>query len=533
MLLLTTLLALGAALGVPAATPGETACSSFTLQDVSNVTVALIGTEYYPAGATVNISNPYSQINTNSLPAFCRIELSITTNATANKTAGTDVWLPDSWNGRLLGFGSGGLGGGIVVSDMGHVAVQQGFAGVSTDTGHLSNAGDGIWGGPHNDNAIIDFAYRALHLSVIAGKQVTEQYYGNAANKSYYLGCSTGTLKEVQQFPEDFDGVVVGSPANWMTHLPVWSIYVNLAVLPVGSPQWITQDMWSGLIHDEVMKQCDALDGVTDGIINNPLICHFQPETLACESGQNASTCLNPEQINAIHTAFSPYYQNGTYVFEGLYPGGEGGYANTLLGPVIGSISVDYYRYFILNDTTWDPATLNLSDIQLADRLNAANMNAIATDITPFVGPEHNGKVIHYVGMADNVISAGNSLHYYGTVRDQMAQTSMPNMDDYYRLFTVPGMAHCSGGYGANAFGGGGQAASGMPPTTNDPTHNVLSAMVQWVEEGVAPDHLVAAYYNNNNATQGVAFTRPLCKYPQQITYLGGDSNNATSFACT
>ncbi|TFK46083.1 feruloyl esterase-like protein [Heliocybe sulcata] len=529
MLLLTTLLALGVALGVPAAAPGESACLSFTVQNVTDVPVALVGQEYYPAGATVNITTLYSMINTNTLPAFCRLQFAITTNSTANKTAGTEVWLPDSWNGRFLGTGNGGFSGGVGVADLGFAAVQQGFAGVGTDTGHISAVGDGTWGGPHNDNAIIDFAYRAMHLSVVAGKQIVEQYYGTAANKSYYMSCSTGGregLKEAQQFPEDFDGVVVGSPANWMTHLPAWSIRVNLNVLPVGSPQWITPEMWTGLIHDEVMRQCDALDGVTDNIINNPLICDFRPETLACEAGQNTSTCLNPAQINAIHNIFAPYYQNGTYVFEGAYPGGEEGYAYGLLTPNLSSGSVNYYQYFILNDTTWDPTTLNLTVIDLADKLNAANMNAIATDLTPFVGPEHNGKIIHYVGLADNVISPGNSLHYYGTVRDHMAQTSMPNMDDYYRLFTVPGMSHW-GGYGANAFG---QAGFATPPIVNDSTHNVLLAMVRWVEEGVAPDHFIAGYYNE---TQELAFSRPLCKYPQEITYLGGDPNNATSFACT
>ncbi|KDQ55810.1 hypothetical protein JAAARDRAFT_159213 [Jaapia argillacea MUCL 33604] len=508
--------------------------NTFTFESSSGVSI--LNTSYYTAGDLVNITNLYSSIDTSSLPAFCRVELLITTNATANSTANTEVWLPDEWNGRYVGFGNGGLGGGVDVADLGFVAVMQGFAGMSTDTGHSSTALSGTWGGPHNDNAIIDWAYRALHLSVGFGKQVVQQYYGSATSKSYYLGCSTGGrqgLKEVQQFPEDFDGVVVGSPANWMSHLAPWSILVNLNVLPVDSPQWIPADMWTGLIHNEVLNQCDALDGVTDGILNDPRMCYFRPETLACRPGQNTSTCLNLAQINAIHQIYSPYYEtNQTYIFAGYYPGGELGYPYGLVGPTPFEISGDYYRYFVLNDTTWNMTSLNYSVIQLGDELDPGMENAISPNITAFAGPGHNGKVLHYVGWADQIISPGNSLYYYETVHAFMQAESEMNIDDFYRLFTVPGMQHCKGGYGANAFGGSGQAAASMPPLSYDPQHNALAAMVAWVEEGIAPSSFVAAYYNNNTETDGVAFTRPLCKYPASIKYMGGDPNAATSFIC-
>ncbi|TFK53657.1 feruloyl esterase-like protein [Heliocybe sulcata] len=523
-----------AVVGDNAAELWEAGCSAFTLQDSPGVAVA--GTAYYPAGALVNITNAFSSISTDTLPAFCRVELLITTNATSGKTANTEVWLPDAWNGRFIGFGNGGWGGGVNVADLGFVAMNQGFAGMSTDTGHSSNALNGTWGGPHNDDAIIDWSWRALHLSVGAGKEVVQQYYSKPASKSYYLGCSTGGrqgLKSVQEFPEDFDGVVVGSPANWMSHLQPWSIHIDLNVLPAGSPQWISPELWTGIIHDEVLRQCDNLDGVVDGIINNPLVCNFRPETLACRPGQNSSTCLNLAQIQALHQIYSTYYEtNQTYIFAGYYPGGEQGYPEGLLTPTIEQISQNYYQYFILNDTTWDPTTLNYSIIQAGDE-SPVDLNAIETNITAYAGPGHNGKIIHYVGWADQLISPGNSLHYYETVHAYMQSATELNIDDYYRLFTVPGMQHWSvNGYGANAFGGASQAAGGTPPLSYDPVHNVVSAVVSWVEDGVAPDYFIAAYYQNNNQSQGVAFTRPLCKYPQNVVYAGGDVNQSTSFSC-
>lgn len=188
---------------------GQSGCLSFTLGDLSNVTLSRA--TYYAANTTVNSTNLWQSIDVDNLPAFCRLELSITTNSTADSSCVTEIWLPDSWNGRVLTVGNGGYAGGVSVADLGYVAVAQGFAGISTDTGHSSTATDGTWGGPHNDNAIVDFGWRALHLSVVTGKEIVQQYYGKTQSKSYYMGCSSGGrqgLKELQSFPEDFDGVV-------------------------------------------------------------------------------------------------------------------------------------------------------------------------------------------------------------------------------------------------------------------------------------------------------------------------------------
>ncbi|KAH9948592.1 feruloyl esterase-like protein [Amylocystis lapponica] len=523
----------------PLVLASPTSCSSFALQNLTDVQLA--GTIYYPANTSVNLTTGFQSIDVDNLPAFCRVQLVITTNATSGSFCDTEVWLPDEWNNRVLAFGNGGFSGGVAVGDLGHVAMNQGFAGVSTNTGHNSSQGDGSWAGPGNDDAIVDWTWRALHLSVVAGKEVVQQYYNQPYNKSYYLGCSTGqSLKEVQTFPDDFDGVVVGSPASWQTHLQDWSIHMNLNVQPNTSTQFIKASVWSDIIHPAVLSQCDAFDGLSDGIVSDPEMCKFRPEQLVCRPGQNVSTCLTVPQIEALKRIYSDYYETDqTWILGRYYPGGEIAYPTGLVGSHPFSIGQDWFRYFVLNDTEWTIDQYNSSVVGIADNINPGQANAIDPNITAFAGPGHNGKLLHYVGWADQLISPGLSIYYYDTVDVFTRSNTDWDIDNFYRLFTVPGMNHCGlsslfseNGYGANAFGAAQQAQAGMPPLSLDAEHNVLAAMVKWVEEGVAPSSLTAAYWNDNKFTNGVGFTRPICKYPSSVHYVGGDESLAASFKC-
>ncbi|CDO74946.1 hypothetical protein BN946_scf184945.g18 [Trametes cinnabarina] len=532
--LLTALSVLGIASGAGATAGSRSACLSFAPSSLAFASFS--NATHYATNTRVNISNAYSSIDVSHLPAFCRVELVITTNATAGSTALTEVWLPDDWNGRVLTVGNGGLAGGVTVTELGHIAIPQGFAGISTNTGHDGGTDDGDWAGPHNDNAIVDWGWRALHLSVLVGKGIVQQYYRQPARKSYYLGCSTGGrqgLKEVQAFPEDFDGVVVGSPANWQTHLQAWSIHMNLNTEPSTSRHFMTEDMWSNVIAPEVMRQCDELDGLKDGIINDPRICSFRPETLTCRPGQNTSTCLTKDQISALHRIYADYYEaDQTYVFGGYYPGGETEYYHGLVGKKHFEIGTNYFGYMVTNNTEFSIHDYNATVLKLADKIDPGQANAINPNLTAFAGPSHHGKLIQYVGWADQLISPGNTIHYYETVHEfTLANTTM-DIDDYYRLFLIPGMNHWYGGLAANAFGSVEQASNNNPPLSFHPDHNILAAMVHWVEDGIAPDTITAANYKGNNATNGVGFTRPLCRYPSTIKYKGGDPNSAGSFQC-
>ncbi|KAK7691098.1 hypothetical protein QCA50_006201 [Cerrena zonata] len=414
-------------------------CASFTFE--SNIT-KLIASTFFEAGAHVNISTPYEAIDINTLPAFCRVQVEITTNATANSTALTEVWLPTDWNGRFLTIGNSGFSGSVSIAELAFTAVKQGFAGVSTNSGHSASQDNGTWA-LGNDNAMIDFGWRAMHLSVITGKEIVQKFYGRSHTKAYYTGCSEGGrqgLKEVQEFPDDFDGVVVGSPANWASHLISSLVRGSLNVLPTTSSRWIPENTWTNVIHPEVLRQCDELDGIKDEVISNPLLCSFRPETLACRQNQDPETCLTISQIKTVHKIYSDYYEtNQTYIFGGFYPGSEKGFS-MVFGPDTITLGTQYFQDWITNDTTWDISRFDLDTILLADSINPGQSNAISPDLRRFT--DHKGKVLHYAGWAENLISAGNSLHYYETVNSFMRANTNIEMDDFYRLFMVPGMAH-------------------------------------------------------------------------------------------
>ncbi|KAH8093164.1 feruloyl esterase-like protein [Cristinia sonorae] len=507
-------------------------CASFKLVNVTNTVVT--SRTFYKTGDNVTVVNAVQSVSKNDLPAFCRIELTIITNATANSSAHTEVWLPEAWNTRLVTLGTGGFSGGAAVLDLAVTAVKQGYAGMSTDSGHQADQADGSWAGPHNDNAIADYAWRAVHLSVLSAKEVVKQYYGREQKKSYFLGCSNGGrqgLKEVQDFPDDFDGVVVGSPANSFDRVLASIAHTAVLILPVNSSRSISEDTWTNVIHPEVLKQCDVLDGVADGIISDPRVCSFRPETLTCLPQQNTSTCLTLDQVDTLHKLYTDYYEtNQTYVFGGFYPGGETG---MLSSPPALPVVIDAYRYMIANDTTWDLDRFDFSAILQAEFVFSAQMNADSPNLTSFASGPHSGKIIHYVGWAENSIPAGGSLHYYETVHSWMrANVGSIDMDSFYRLFPVPGMQHCMGGFGPVSFGGGSQAGAGYPALKNDAEHDILAAMVRWVEDGVAPEAIIGTAYKNNTVAEGVAFTRPICKYPATAIYHGGDVNKAASFRC-
>ncbi|GHJ85204.1 hypothetical protein NliqN6_1606 [Naganishia liquefaciens] len=522
--------ALLAIFGVISAAAWKDHCEKFTAS-IPNV---VLEATYYAPGALVNLTSPSSAVLTTKLPAFCRLALTITTNTTSGNQALTEVWMPDDWNARLLGFGNGGLSGGVVYSALADDGISQGYSSFSTNTGHQSDIGHAGWAW-NDTNAQEDFGYRAFQLSYQAAKSLTEEYYGKSILKKYYLGCSTAGrmgLVEAQRFPEDFDGIVVGSPANPVARLASWNIHMGRQVLPVNGSRWIPEELWP-VIHAEVLKQCDGLDGVMDGVLDDPRQCLFRPEAIACGPSSNSSTCLTLDQIAALRGLYTDWYsQNGTFLFSGWDVGGElayGGPYSYASGPDI-PIGPEYYKYFIFGNPDWEYNTLTESDIFRAIETNPGQVDNNGYNYTSYF--TRGGKLLHYVGLADQVISAGNSYVTYNSISAFTTAYTNLDVNDHYRFYPVPGMYHCNGGVGANAFGGDGQRTSGMPPLIRDSKHDILTAMVDWVENGNAPTDLIAAKYTNNNSTQGIEFTRKLCPYPQKGVYQGGDQNSSNSFVC-
>jgi feruloyl esterase len=437
-----------------------------------------------------------------SLPAFCRVAMTLT--PAADSEIKIEVWLPESgWNGKLQSVGNGAWAGTISYPAMA-TALAAGYAAASTDTGHTGNNANFITGHPEK---VIDFGYRAVHEMTVAAKAVIAAYYGNGPKYSYWNGCSTGgrqALMEAQRYPADYDGILAGAPAIYASRLQgtqVWSAqavhkdeasYIPPAKFPI--------------IHDAVIQQCDALDGVKDGVLENPKQCKFDPKVLLCKGGDNAM-CLTSPQVEAAGKIYAgPKSKAGKSLFPGLEPGSELGW-NTLAGPQPMSLAAEVYKYLVFDNPTWDFRTINPeADFALAEKKLSAVMDAADPNLKPFV--DRGGKLIIYHGWSDPGIAPGNSVEYYKKAASALGGTSK-SMNSI-RLFMIPGMNHCQGGPGADKFDG-------------------IGALSDWVENGKAPDRIMASHQTSGKIDR----TRPLCPYPQVAVYKGsGSTDEASNFVC-
>jgi len=514
---------------LPFALAWQESCSKLKFQtDIAE----LVDTIYYAPGDLVNITNLASSITTTKLPGFCRAQIRVHTNRTSGNYASTEVWLPDEWNERFMGIGNGGFGGGVIYADLGFSAVTRGFAGMSTNQGHNSSAFDVSWA--YNDTqAVIDNGYRAIQLSTIAGKDVAEAYYGKRAKTNIWSSCSTGGrqgLVFAQRYADFYDGIVVGSPAAPVSRLDGRNIHI---VLKNGTASYVDPSQWP-ILQEAVLKKCDTLDGVADGVITNPTACSkvFDLDSVACGAKQTAG-CFTSAQLEAIRTKlYADYYEDGFFVVKGFNLGSEGEWAFTVgstyetgLGAGLG------FKAFLYNNPNWDSETQYNKDA-LLDFINTnpGDTDAFNPDVSAF--QKAGGKLMQYAGLSDAFVTEGFSDTYYNSVEDFFKKQGKDDIRDFYRFYEVPGMGHCGGGNGVNAFGNSGSAADGLDPISSSPENDIVYAMVDWVEKGRQPDIIVAAHYKDNNGTLGIEFTRPLCVYPKRAHYDGGDQNKAASFSC-
>lgn len=307
--------------------------SSLRLQ---NINAAVITSQQYAAGTNISIAttSPGQAADCTSYitPSvdICRLVLNITTSTRSHTYF--EAWLPNGsktpWNGRFLSTGNGGLNGCVDYGNLVYTT-SLGFAATGDNGGHDGNAGDGS-AFLNNNDVTLDFAYRARHSSVVAGKQVVNQFYGKSCSKSYYYGCSTGGrqgMKAAQMYPEDFDGIVAGSPAVDFNHLTSWSAhFLTLTGANTSDPRFLTSAQWT-LVHNEVFKQCDLVDGVPDQILEDSSICNFNPETLLCRQHDKKSgiaNCLTVAQSQTVRNVFSPLYGlNNTFLYPRLSPSAE------------------------------------------------------------------------------------------------------------------------------------------------------------------------------------------------------------------
>ena len=472
-----------------------------------------------------------------------RCEVDAVSRPTSDSEIHFSLWLParEDWNGKYLQRGNGGWAGAISISQLiGPLA--QGYAVAATDDGHTATAGplpDASWAIGHPEK-LIDFGFRAVHETAALSKEIVSAYYSKPATRAYFQGCSDGgreALMEAERYPEDFVGIIAGAPANhWTNHFAgfLW----NEMALSATKDRPLTADQMAN-VQKAALAACDALDGVKDGLIDDPRKCHFDPSALLCQGAAPAgSTCLTQLQIDAFKKIYAGPKDpvTGMQIYPGYEPGTEGepGAWIPWIVPGMGiptSIQAMFgnsmYAQAVHENPQWDWKNADLHrELQLADEKTGAILNAYNPDLRTFRA--HGGKLIQYHGWGDAAIAPRDSIDFYekveGFFRDypDPRSTNATDVRAFYRLFMVPGMGHCAGGPGPTSFG---NDDSRIPA---DAEHDVLKALDRWVMTGAAPDQLIGT-----GKVAGAALTRPLCAYPNIAKYQGtGDTNAAESFAC-
>ncbi|KAH3933443.1 carboxylic ester hydrolase [Parastagonospora nodorum] len=453
---------------------------------------------------------------------ICRVALTIKTSMQSSIVF--EAWLPKHWNGRFLATGNGGIDGCIKYEDLAYTS-SQGFAAVGANNGHNGTGGLPFYNHP---DTVIDFAWRSLHTSADVGKQLTKALYGTPHSKSYYLGCSLGGRQGIgnaEKFPSDFDGIVAGAPGVDFNNLYSWRAHFFPLTGAIGSRDSVTSNAWKTWIHDEVLKQCDMIDGVEDGIIENPGLCDFDPSRLLC-AGNSTNNCLTQPQVLRLRQIYSDYkYPNGHTIFPAMQPGSEVNAADGLYAGTAWKPSEDWFKYVVYNDPSWNASRFNFEDAAVAERLNPGDIRTFPSLLSRF--ERRGGKLLIFHGRQDNQITSFNSDRFYKHLKGQRSYT---DMDKWVRYFQISGMNHCSTGPGAWVLGQGGNAAAAGIPFQAE--NNVLKAMVDWVEQSVAPEHMQGTKFVNDSVALGVDFKRRHCRYPLYNAYIGGDHKNASSWEC-
>lgn len=437
------------------------------------------------------------------LPAFCRV--AATLKPTSDSDIKIEVWLPEAgWNGKLESVGNGAWAGTIGYPAMA-TALAGGYASASTDTGHTGNNPNFITGHPEKVN---DFGYRAVHEMTVAAKAVINAYYGSGPKFAYWNGCSTGgrqALTEAQKYPADYDGILAGAPAIYASRLQGMQVWASQTVHK-DEASYIPPTKYP-MIHSAVLQQCDALDGVTDKVLEDPTKCKFDPRMLACKEG-DASSCLTSAQVEAASRLYAgpKDSKTGQQLFPGLQPGSELQW-NMLAGPQPMSLATDVYKYLVLNNPNWDYKTLDPeADFPLAEKAIRTNMDATDPNLKKFV--DRGGKLLMYHGWSDPGIPPMNTVEYYKKVVTTLGGVSKTT--NSIRLFMIPGMNHCQGGDGTDKFDG-------------------IAALSEWVEGGKAPERIPASHQTAGKVDR----TRPLCPYPEAAAYEGsGSTDDAANFVC-
>jgi feruloyl esterase len=447
-------------------------------------------------------------------PGFCRVAATLT--PTPESHIKIEVWLPPTaaWNGKFLGTGNGGAGGAISYPALA-AGLQKGYATTNTDMGTSTTGLDFTFGVGHRE-MVVDWGYRATHLMTVVAKQIVKTYYRRDAQQAYFMGCSTGghqAITEARRYPDDYNGIVAGDPANNRVRLHMNSYWAYEATHQ--DPASYIPPAKLPMINRAVLNACDKLDGLADGIIDDPRKCTFDVASLLCPStasGQagDGADCLTAPQVAALKKIYqgprNP--RTGEQIFPGMYLGSEInplGLDRTLAnapgsGRPAPPPGLAIWTNWKGPGYDWDKDASAVIG-ELSPVLDDAD-----PDLSAF--RKRGGKLLLYTGWADPLIPAADTLHYYESMQKKMGGAQ--STAEFARLFMVPGMGHCAGGNAPTRF-------------------DALAALEPWVEKSAAPDKMIAAQIVQGETKR----TRPLCVYPQVARWNGsGSQDEAASFSC-
>lgn len=468
------------------------------------------------------------------LQALCVVKFTVPTSNQSEVDFA--LFLPDEWNERFMTSGNGGYSGQIAWDELTAFSYH-GFATLSTNTGHYASLLESSWAA-NNTEAQADWGYRAIHLTVKLSKDIVSAYYGRPAHHNYFASCSNGGrqgLKELTEYPDDFDGIIAGAPAWALTQLFSWMYEFQLpsSVAPVEDK---LSDGLLATFTQEAIRQCDPQDGLVDGIVSDPYGCNFIPETLLCSGTApvNNTECFSSRQLKLLHHTLNDWVDvNQTFVHPTLALGTDFAFLHNLAAIPFG---LGYLQNFVYNSTDYGASDFDYyKTVQEGLTINPGNTN-VDYDVDTFHA--RGGKLLMYHGLADQLIPTRDSIHWYNHVRSGLQEKSLTT-DDRFRLFLFPGMGHCiSSNQEAPWYIGAGQQSIALQGARSVPgfeyaKHDVVLAMVDWVERGVAPQQLIATRYNGDVFADGVQKQRPACPYPQRAVYSGeGDVDSAENWSC-
>jgi feruloyl esterase len=439
-----------------------------------------------------------------TVPPFCRV--SAVAAPSADSHINIEVWIPspEGWNGKLLGTANGGFSGSIPYPAM-LAGLTKGYAVVGTDTGHT---GDQMEFGQGHPEKVIDWAYRAVHVMTDLAKLIVRDARGRFPTRSYFEGCSTGgqqALSEAQRFPRDYDGIVAGDPGHNRIRLILGFLWSWMALHDDEGRQ-IVPPAKLPAITAAAIAACDVNDGLKDGLISDPRACQFDPRALLCR-GSEDNACLTAAQADAVKKVYDGAENPRTHqlLYPGWARGTEQGWGTYLLNPTE-PMRLGLFRYFVFDDPQWHWRTFDWDrDVRFIED-QVPFVSAASADLRAF--RTHGGRLVMYTGLADPVVPPQDIYNYYDAVTKAMGGSL--ETEKFFRFFPVPGMGHCGGGAGPNAF-------------------DALGALEAWVEHDVAPERIVASHSTNGRVDR----TRPLCPYPRVARFKGtGSIDAAENFVC-